>query len=141
MGKDNSISHFKQEEKIFGYKHLSFIFKPEFKIENDTLFYKGRRISWDDIRKVTIAEGLTYQLFGIGPAAALRGQKTILTLKSGEEISIRCDLKQKATKFKFRISQLTEDYKWLRDWIIGHVPTELVNGKKRGGPRNRTVIR
>jgi hypothetical protein len=118
-------------ERIFGYKHLHFIFRPQFRIIDDLLFYKEKLIRWEDVVMVTIAEGLFSALrYRIdSPGYWLRGKRMILTLKTGDEITIRCDLTQGKNKFKFRLSQLSDDYKWLRDWILSHIPKEIIEYK------------
>jgi hypothetical protein len=58
-----------------------------------------------------------------------RFKRTIITLKSGKEIIIRCDLSEKKRKIKFRLSILTDEYKWLRDWVLSHIPKYMVEGE------------
>jgi hypothetical protein len=118
------------KNNIFGYKHLHFIFRPEFEIKDDSLFYKGRHVNWREIEKVKIFETLLSALeFRQDAGVAHRGKRTIVTLQSGEEIHIRCDLTAKNAKPQFRISALSDEYKLLRDFIIVHVPQDKIEGK------------
>jgi hypothetical protein len=112
-------------EKIFGYKHLHYIFDPVFRVKDDNLFYKDRLIRWEDIEHVKIKEGVS-SYYGFGPQSLLRGPRTILILRSGEEISILCDLTAKTTEIHFRLSQLSDSYKWLRDYVLRHFPDKPV---------------
>lgn len=117
-----------QKEKILGYRKMG-IFRPVFKIKDCILYYKDRQINWEDIKRVVVRDSLFYLFFGFFFYGSIQhSQRTILIFTSGEEIHIRCDLKQKNTKAKFRISELSDDYKWLRNWIIKHVPEEIGNG-------------
>lgn len=47
---------------IFGYKHLRFIFRPEFEIKDDSLFYNGKHMEWNEIEKVKIVETYFWEL-------------------------------------------------------------------------------
>ncbi len=108
------------DEKILGYKHLHYIFDPVFRINGDELYHKGHLVKWEDIESVEIKEGVS-SYYGFGPRSLLRGPRTILKLKSGLKIPILCDLTEETTEIKFRISQLSDDYKWLRDYVLSHI--------------------
>ncbi len=108
------------DEIVLGYKHLHFVFEPVFIIREDSLYYKDKIIRWDNIEEVKINEGVA-SYYGYGPRSLLRGPRTIIVLKTGEEITIQCDLTKETTEIRFRITQLSDDYKWLRDFILDHI--------------------
>jgi hypothetical protein len=110
-------------EKILGYKHLHYIFDPVFRINGDDLYYKGKLVKWEDIESVQIKEGIS-SYYGFGPRSLLRGPRTIVILKSGLKIPVLCDLTRETKEITFRISQLSDEYKWLRDFILRHIPED-----------------
>ena len=114
------------DEKILGYKHLHYIFDPVFRINGDELYYKGSLVKWDDIESVEIKEGVS-SYYGFGPRSLLRGPRTIVKLKSGLKILILCDLTRETKEITFRISQLSDEYKWLRDYILKHIPDDVAD--------------
>jgi hypothetical protein len=114
------------DEKILGYKHLHYIFDPAFRIKGDELYYNGSLVKWEDIERVQIKEGVS-SYYGFGPRSLLRGPRTVLLLKSGLKIPILCDLTEETTEIKFRISQLSDEYKWLRDYVLSHIPTDVAD--------------
>ena len=114
------------DEKTLGYKHLHYIFDPVFRINGDELYYKGHIVKWEDIESMEIKEGVS-SYYGFGPRSLLRGPRTILILKSGLKIPILCDLTEETTEINFRISQLSDEYKWLRDYILSHISTDVAD--------------